>query len=1185
MDKKELELFRLFPLGRIDLKSIEVGSGDLKCGSYQFSFRLINSVSGKSTKFSLFTNPIAINSVSPSGDQFGPLNVYSNKAIVLSISCTSEELNIYDNIEIGVLENNSGQILNSQTVSILQRIPITGTSNEFIYSKNTEVNQISLAEVAIDDAPIKTFKTLSSKNNKLVGGNIKYKSLVYDNGLPYVLSGSIVTRKTPIRQSSDKSSSESRGYFSDEVYRYYVSFWDEYGDFSRPIALNMKDVVGNTASFIFGNFKDMKFPKRGKDNQIISKEIGDSTETIYANNNGLNLRLTNIPSWAKGCVVLRAKRNKNILFQSPIIPTTTIQSPDAYHNYPGEGAQAPTPLGIIAPKDMYLSLNKAIIRYVQPDTHNVEWAANYDGFGFNKKIHVAFPPELMFNNSGVPYMEYSKNSELFIETVDYCRVTGNGTVFSTGKMGHLWPSRDGNRAMSSSFNAPRPENYGSYLYSSDEIKNLIESTGRWYQDEVVSFNVVPSNIDSFPIIGLKGQSPTSDFGAYKDMEISPPGSYNGTTPSIQKCVVFTTSGDREDLSYSAVNGEKSGYNTTNIIHTFNTNSNSIENIEASSITDFEGEFSNGVNPYSVSYVEIVNFKKGLNDDRYGDIYSNLELVSTGAYATFDEVPEYIDLDVFGGDCYISPFTFKVHDSHYSMTNSRGWGDDGTTWNDSPFKNGNGDQINRPFPIKGKSASIGLYLESEVNSLFSEEFLSQSRNTDKINSFTVDNFAGSVTVGGFYSYGGKYYRSLKNNQNAPIPGSVISDKGSVVTNIGYDYIDLGKSIADFFYFFKNGAYNFNVENSYTESRQPFNYLYNPEYSFENKSKPFPFVYSNVDFDRTNFSSRIIYSDTKILQTNIDGFSRFRVANIFDLEENRGAITRIVNSKGRLYGIQEHAFAYIPFEASQIETADGTSLAIQSGNVIGTPQYVDDYGSSYIRSIQATPYGIVFVDHRNSKIVSFSGSVAFINDIGVSKYIEDVSKSLRGLKISDSDVQSYYDYNRNETSFKFFNEALVLDNTMGTVKSILLPPSGSVFDYGTYSDSYHTLIGSNNVTNKLMITRINSDESNRNMLGQELSSSVTFVVNPDFYYTKMFYVVKFITNSPTIASIEAFSNDGSRSWYQNTTEPDRRAGFLLNKIRDDDSKRRVRGEYAIVSTNLSNNSITSVFTKHQASSRII
>src|SRR5690606_2244038 len=114
-----------------------------------------------------------------------------------------------------------------------------------------------------------------------------------------------------------------------------------------------------------------------------------------------------------------------------------------------------------------------------------------------------------------------------------------------------------------------------------------------------------------------------------------------TPPSIQKCVVLTTSGDREDLSYSAVNGEKPGYNTTNIITTFNTSSNTEESIEAPSIDDFEGEYSNSVNPYGVSYIEIVNFKKGLNDDRYGSVDSNLDIVSTGSYVTFEETPDFV----------------------------------------------------------------------------------------------------------------------------------------------------------------------------------------------------------------------------------------------------------------------------------------------------------------------------------------------------------------------------------------------------------------------------------------------------------------------------------------------------------------------------------------------------------------
>jgi hypothetical protein len=1179
MENLQLELFRLAPSGVVSLTSVETGSGNLKCGTYQFAYRLINEVTGKSTKFSLFTNPIAINSKSKTGDMYGPINTYSNKSIVINVQCNDRELLEYEAVQIAVIENTVGAMSNSLEVSLISAFPIIGVNNSFTYASNERITAIDLTEIAVDDAPIKTFKTMAIKNNRMIGGNIIYKDLKFDNGDPVVSSGEIITRETPMVGSPDKAKSESRGYFSDEVYRFYISFWDIYGDYSLPKALDMTNVDGNTIEKLGGGFYDMKFPKRDSNNKFLSR-----TATLVdakAVNKGLRLTVNNIPSWAKGAVILRAKRKKNILFQSPIIPTTIVQPPDANtaFSYPGENRTVPNPLGTLAPKNMALPLNKAILRSESGQFKTVDWEANHDSFEYVQKVHMAFPPEVIFNNSGVPYMDYVKNGNLSIQNVDYCRVSAvnlnnfNDREHTSGDR----RSNDGKWSASATI-AASVTGYASNEKTRSQMDSEFESIERPLQDEVPSFSLVPNNVDSFPVIGISSKdAPTSMFGAYKDLEISPNGAYNGFTPNIQKTVIFSTKQKRKDLSYYAVNGSKAGYDTTS---TLSVNGQQISPI---SIPDVTGENSNPISVASSSFIEIVNFTAGLNDDRYGKPDNDQDIVSTGTVVPFEQAPSSITVDVFGGDCYISPFTFNVHDSHYGVINSANWGDDGEKWNRSPFKDDSDVQLRRPFPYRALNVNIGVYLESEVNGLCIEEFLTigQTSTVDITQDVTIEDFTGTVTYGNIYRSGNNYYRSLINSTTAAWPRASLNVNEKVVSNVGYLYEDLGSSINSKFYRYKQSDDNFITTNTHTEARQNFSYLYNPEYSFENRAKPFPFVKKDIDFNRTNFSSRLIYSDVKILQTNLDGFSRFRVANIYDLEESKGSVTGLVDFGGRIFAVQRRAFCYVPIDAQIIETADSSQMAIQSGAVIGYPQYIENFGSSHIRSIQSTPTGLVFFDITNSKLIVYGGSTGFVNDLGISKYIEEVSDSLRHSKISDKDAQTYYDYNRNETIFKFGNKGVIHDASLGVVKGYLKP--NAQWDYGNYFNSAHILFGKNG--NDLIATHINSNEANHNMLGVPFVSNLRFLVNEEFFYTKMFYIVKFICSGVEDATIRAISNNGQRSSFAAPTMPDRRAGFLLNHIRDTVDKRRLRGEFAEITTTLTNNELVNAITKFQATHRII
>jgi len=222
MSLKQFELFRLMPSSVVTVNSVASGGGNIKTGAYQFSYRLINDVNGRSTKFSLFTHPVVISYSETSGDKSGPVNTITDKSILMSFNVTNEEVELYTSYQIAVIESNSatGQ---SNVVSLSNFIAFTPGENSYKFDNNNSYARIGLEEVVVDDAAISTFKTIAFKNNKLIGGNIRYKDLSLNNGNPFVSSGEIITRKIPVSGNTDKAISESKGYFLDEVYRFYLS--------------------------------------------------------------------------------------------------------------------------------------------------------------------------------------------------------------------------------------------------------------------------------------------------------------------------------------------------------------------------------------------------------------------------------------------------------------------------------------------------------------------------------------------------------------------------------------------------------------------------------------------------------------------------------------------------------------------------------------------------------------------------------------------------------------------------------------------------------------------------------------------------------------------------------------------------------------------------------------------------
>lgn len=1190
INKRNLELFRLFPSGRVSFHSIVTGSGSLRCGSYQFAFRLSNTQTGESTKFSLFTTPVAIADVSSSGISSGLIGGSTNKSIILSISTTSDEILQYDKYQVAVIENTVGDLSIPTNISLSQFFPLEAQDFLFEYNANDKFDSVGIEEVAIDDAAIETFKTLESKNNRLIGGNTTYRYL--NPGNPVVSYGSIIEVDVPVRQGFDKASSEVRGYFSGEVYRFAVTYWDEYGNFSTPVALDMANVAGNAATN--SGFKDMKFPSRSSTGGRIVKTVDGITSVVHR---GLRLAITNHPSWAKGIAIVRADRKKDILFQSPLVPTTVVQSPNAGNNYPGDGNTLPSTSGTIVPKNMFKAANSGIVR--TSDRLAVEYKNNYDGYLYCKKVHVAFPPEALYTNGELPYATNIPSGNVKIEAIDYVSLrpihfANLNTEVLDANVGNTIQS-----AVHCTYAAYDENDYASTSKTDAQIKaELVQS--RPVVDEALSIDLIAEGQDKIVVTSIGTASPTSYFGDYEGLKITPDGDYNGFAPSNQKAAIVVTKSDRPDPSHSASSLALGAGWPSSTLETLSGKIDSanfaVDGTKDRNLLNLNNA-NNGSDP--LHYLEIVNFKKGLKDDRYGNPNTVQEFISTGSSYSFEasfSSATPVEIDVFGGDCFISPFTFKVQDSVYGVSNTVGSPNSFTVadWGGVDYENPASTNISRAIPYKAASSCIGVYLESEVNGYIDDKILYKStNNNNSLEKIVVNWNNAAISAGEIVYFQDRYYYSITPIEGTDFPGKGLGLSKLNVNNIGFKYLDLGKSYDGYAFPPLSDVDAFLATKSYREAKVGFQYLYNHSYSAINRSKYFISSGTSGDVFRTKYSSRLFFSDVKILQTNIEGFSRFRVLNFYDLEESKGSITKIVNHKGNLVGVQESAFCYIPFDTNQIEAQDGISLSIRSGSVVGLPQYVDDYGSRYIRSVLANPYGLYFADIDNSSVIVVNEGVSRVNDAGIDKLIREYCSPLINKDIDDRDVMFYSDPKTSEIVLKFQSKGILIDQSDSVVDSVIRMHTNTEWNYGYYINGIHYVFGYqlDDITReKIGWGYYRIGEGDNLLFGTGLSSYIKSIVNEDYITPKVIDIIKVNSLYSQQSKISSYSRGIQTGLYGEIgfalSEPDREAWFLINKIRDDETKQRLRGDHFVVELFLSDaEKLISFATKYRISDRRI
>jgi hypothetical protein len=1078
----EISLLKRAPLGlKISDFTVDIG-GDLVCGSYSPCIRYYNNETGKVSAWTLPGLPIKVH-LSPddptTGFHVSGRNISSQKKIVFNIEFSnSTEKGLYTHYQIGIIENIDTD-KPAQIMSVLPPVELPAEDeNTYEYKSNFRVNTTTIDEVTIEPAPIKTAKTLEIKDNRLFLGNVTYKKLEYDNGTPRINASlgippfdvnNVVAKVGPTEESpnwytNDTLASKWVGYFRGEVYRFAISYYDENYNFSAPQPLDLSTVSGNRIS---GTLTDMKFPSR--------HDTGYNLLNNSHNPVALGLQLANLnnhPSWACGFVILRAKRKENIIGQSPFIPSTKLEPTMAVWEFPTrpvlatrtstgvyehaiteylDAQPAENPVGITLPKNMLRSIPTDIVRYGLTEYFGLGTEVVKFSPAESTNRWMFFNPGSMFQSqTGTfldPYVLKSGDKLVTVDVVKQRRSTRNyGETDISGITYGEYIDTD----MDTNFYSTQCTDY--YSHSNT-------STGWVPETRTITDYVFVDNGDKTAIFD-SGER-IEDYESIMETKVP-----DGVVPSAMRKAYLQLKEHHVDVTWKSYSlPQTTGFNSTVPAGNIVINGSKL-NFTWVGSNPASGKHGNAIplngsdvltNPI-YQYIEIANIERGLSDNRYGEEDAYHEYIYTGASYEFSDGQKELlrsggnpktnstsGIAVYGGDCYINYVNYKVCDSHFAVSN------------DYLQNGGTG------------------YHPDTVADRFKHGFYVKKGVVSFEGSRPVPYKALSQTVSCFIE--SKYNLDIQVRSGVHQTGEVHDN--SVETP-------------------------YQITGSKAETRIPYNYILQPELSFENTYKIWiPRLDSQIIRDK--YRSRMVFSNQKIYQSDVEGFDVFNALSYYDLTESYGDITKLILSGDKLYAVQESAVLYVPVNASTLETADGASIRVQSDVVVGKPQYVTNvFGSQSIQSIQLGTNGFYCIDQNKGKVMIIADTApAFISDIGMKRFFENhlSTDNLADLYIDTKSNKTYIGFGDNDNQ----KERYIFDNTAGKwiCRLVTNDVSPNLFITAANVKDKFIVFGYDSIYQDGYLSYTAWDTTDQNThLDQVLQPKVTFIVNPNPGQAKTF-----------------------------------------------------------------------------------
>lgn len=932
-----------------------------------------------------------------------------------------------------------------------------------------------------------------------------------------------------------------------------------------------------------------KFPARSDNKFTIIQDY--SAQGI-----GLKLKgVKNHPSWAKGFVVVRQDRIKNILFQSPHIPAIAAQGVPSqgigpieydptdpyntnkfnYHNADYKGA-----LDCVVPKILGMghavNLPAAFLNFVVSYTGVInpyEWnyVAYYSVYARQKKVYTnnptnvfpnlhfqaplidtfgveipralfVYPPDYIFNYNGAPTFNYDLKGNEKINIVDavalyrsilkdeephldianayialsadkyfyskdgyVLRNIGGGGGGGGGDKDYFVPissfDEDNDNIVINkeypSVLGQTPQTIDNYVFNSEVFKNIniIGGTEQLSLQQGQS-PAVPGNTNSFSNVASNQRSklllvnnPILDFtkALWDTLEYD-----DNIFPQIPLATYSDKMYETDHLERTiAAIGD--GFNPVLFM------------TDAPVKTIFTDEGKIGTASY------ILNITKGYPDNRYNKISDNWKFTGSVHYLTESEVENNtpIDIEVWGGDCFITDYQVKV--------------------------NNNTPRVSDVFVTDADNAKdYKLGTDSDYLT-----------------------FEGSTKTGSF-------------NNNVEIIQVMIESE----VNTGY---------------LKNTE-KIRYDKPTTYFSKPFLYQYNGSYSINNVLKAFVTKQQDI-INNFNYQARFVWSLTRLYEAensafvNTEGFDFFPVNNKKDLDEQYGGITSLVDfGDYLLYLIQESKVRKEPINRTITNIADNQTQILLSTEFIGNSgEYlVFSNGSQHMRTVKYFNGTCFMLDAKRRMLVAFGGGYDVLSEKNMNRYfLENYAdshllkeKDILGIINSNQEKEEYWlvkndlvnpttiIYNSKAKNFKsrinVGTDAIL--NGLSNGEFMFLMHNKNIFTAYTNNQFGFLLDKYRPSTFKMVINDYPGETKTFNVMDFEMRNG--FILNKDNAFAE---ATSLVTNNVQQTPDMFFWNNATG---QLAPLQLRNFRYWLNRIRQKDTKFKLRGDYMEVEFTINN-----------------
>lgn len=270
-----------------------------------------------------------------------------------------------------------------------------------------------------------------------------------------------------------------------------------------------------------------------------------------------------------------------------------------------------------------------------------------------------------------------------------------------------------------------------------------------------------------------------------------------------------------------------------------------------------------------------------------------------------------------------------------------------------------------------------------------------------------------------------------------------------------------------------------------------YQYNSTYSVSSGGVNYASTSTNDNITNTeNNRYQIVCTEAKSAGEVLDSWAVSKFANTLDMDAKYGQITKLIDFRDRLYVLQQNALSVLSInERALISDNSGSALVLGQGGILDRYDIiVQNYGTNVIndRSAVSTFQSIYWYDNNKNVICSYGNDGFHI--LSKEKKVQTFLNNI--AQVNQVDAISTVNDKQNEVWMKFKGKLLVYNEHSNQFTSFYThnPDWGLRF--------YDRLVTVQN--KRFYYTNTFGEED----VVKKLTSKITFVVNQDQQYTKVF-----------------------------------------------------------------------------------